>query len=92
MIYSIFNIAKAATIESIVNYTIDNAIQPFIYLLVVLATVVFIWGVIEFIYGAQNETKRTEGKRHIIWGIIGLSIMISVFGIMKALLNFWKSV
>ncbi len=87
-----FNIAKAATIESIVNYTIDNAVQPFIYFLVVLATIVFIWGVIEFIYGAQNETKRTEGQKHILWGIIGLSIMISVLGIMRVLLNFWKSV
>lgn len=92
MIYSIFNVAKAATIEEIVNYTIDNAIQPFIYFLIVLATVVFIWGVIEFIYGAQNETKRTDGKRHILWGIIGLSIIISVFGIMRVLLNFWNSV
>lgn len=82
----------AKTIKEIIDYTTTNAIQPFISFLMVLATIVFIWGVIEFIAGAENETKRINGKKHIMWGLLGLFIMMAVAGLMWVILNFWTSV
>lgn len=64
-------------------------LNPLIGFLIALALALFIYGMVEFIAGAANEDKRDEGKRHMIWGIIGLFIMISVFGIMRLLLSFW---
>jgi len=81
----------AQTVEGIINYTIKNAVQPAIGFLIVLATVVFIWGVIEFIAGADNEKARTQGKQHIIWGLIGLFIMVAASGLMWVIVNFWTS-
>lgn len=63
-----------------VNQTILN---PLIILLFAAALVMFVWGVVEFAAGAGNEEKRSTGRRHILWGLLGMIIMISVFGIMQ---------
>lgn len=69
-------------------------VGPLVSLLFVLATVVFLWGVIEFISasGSGDDKKIEAGKKHIIWGIIALFAMVSVFGIVGILrfsFGFW---
>jgi uncharacterized membrane protein YidH (DUF202 family) len=66
-------------------------VNPAIILMVAVAVVVFIYGVAEFIAAADNEEKRSKGRQHIIWGIIGLFIMVSVWGVMNILNNFWSN-
>ena len=88
----IFKIANAATVEEIIQKTISQVVSPFVNFLVVLATVVFIWGVIEFIAGAESGEKRTTGKKHMIWGIVGLFIMLTAAGLMWVIVNFWLNV
>ena len=85
------NTVFAATIEEIISKTISQVVQPFIAFLFVLATVVFIYGVVEFIYGAEDDKKREQGKQHIMWGILGLFIMTAAAGIMWVLARFWIS-
>lgn len=58
-------------------------VNPILTLLIVVGLVVFLWGLVEFMMGANNEEKRSAGKQHMIWGVIGLFIMISAFGIMN---------
>ena len=58
-------------------------INPILYFLFVLATLFFMYGLVEFIAGASNQEKREIGKNHMIWGILGLLIMVGVFGIMN---------
>lgn len=55
--------------------------------MIVLAVVYFLWGVVQFILGAESEEKRREGQMHMFYGIIGLFIMVSVFGIMSVICN-----
>ncbi len=52
-------------------------LNPVITLLGLIAFVLFIWGVVEFIGGAANEEARQKGQRHIVWGIVGLVIMFA---------------
>ncbi len=66
-------------------------VNPLIGLFIVIALVVFIWGVVEFIAGAENEEKREKGKQHIIWGVIGLFIMVAVAGILQIIGSFWDN-
>lgn len=80
------------TVEKIICITIADVVQPFIELLMVLASLVFIYGIIEFLTNADNEQKRTQGKKHMFWGIIGLFIMIAAAGIMWVLVRFWGNV
>lgn len=74
------------------NKIIAEILNPFIALMFALASAVFIWGIIGFIAGAENEEKRTKGKKHIVWGIVGMFIMIAAWGIIALLRDFWESI
>lgn len=61
---------------------IFNALIP---LLMVVATVFFLWGVLQFVTSGGDEDKRKEGRDHIIYGLIGLFIMVAVWGLVGAI-------
>src|SRR3989338_3493022 len=61
---------------------IFNSIIP---LLMVAATVFFLWGVLQFVTSGGDEDKRKEGRDHIIYGLIGLFIMVAVWGLVGAI-------
>lgn len=65
----------------------DAILNPFITLLFAVAFVVFLWGVFEFIRGADNEDARKKGGKNIQWGIIGMVIMFAVYGIIRVILS-----
>ncbi len=56
---------------------------PIIYLLSGVAFLVFTYGCVEYVLGAGNDQAREQGKRHIIYGIIGFVVMASAFGILS---------
>ena len=62
-------------------------LNPIIYLLFALALVFFVYGVLEFLMGQEDEGKRTEGKSHMIWGIIGITIMFGVWALLNIILG-----
>lgn len=62
-------------------------INPVIALLFGVALVVFLWGCFEFVRDAASPDGRSTGGRHILWGSIGMGIMLSVYGIMNLILN-----
>jgi len=69
-------------------YNINSKIiAPIILLLFSLSLVVFFWGIVDFIRGSDNETVRQIGKDHMIWGIIGIFIMVSAWGIILVAIN-----
>ncbi|MBU4480280.1 hypothetical protein KKG48_02460 [Patescibacteria group bacterium] len=61
-------------------------IAPLEGLMFLLATTIFIWGLVEFIWKADVADKE-QGKKHMIWGIVGLFIMVSVVAIINIFLN-----
>lgn len=69
------------------NKLITEVLNPFIGFLFVLAIVVFLYGIIELLAGADNEEKRTTGKKHLMWGVVGLFIMVSVYAIIQVIKN-----
>ncbi|KKT29032.1 hypothetical protein A3I36_04715 [Candidatus Giovannonibacteria bacterium RIFCSPLOWO2_02_FULL_45_28] len=82
-------IAEAKTVDEIIGVVQSSLIRPVEGLLFALATLVFIYGVVEYMAGASNEEARTKGKTHMIWGLVGLFIMFSVSGIIAVLKNFF---
>jgi hypothetical protein len=45
---------------------------------------VFVWGVIEFLGGQNGVGEGAQnGKRHMLWGIIGMFIMVAAWAILK---------
>ena len=51
-------------------------INPVIYVLFTIAFVVFIWGLVQFTANLNNEEARSTGAKHMLWGIIGMVIMV----------------
>jgi len=79
--------ANAATVTTLgqllaVFADIVNALLPFI---IALAVLFFVWGVFQFVASAGDEEKRTEGRNKMIYGIIGIFVMVSVWGLVNLL-------
>ena len=62
-------------------------VNPLIQVLFAIALVMFVYGIFEFVRGADKPDVRLVGQKHMIWGLVGLFIMISVFTIINILLN-----
>jgi len=77
------------------NATLDNMIlkanalivNPLIILMFSLALVGFLWGVKDYIVNADDQEARAKGTQHMLWGIVGMLIMISTFTIMRLILQ-----
>ena len=81
-------VAYAKTIDEVIAVVTNEILQPIVQLLFALATILFLWGVVEFLISRDNEEERDKGKRHMLWGAIGLVIMFSVNGILWILIHF----
>ncbi|OGF77157.1 hypothetical protein A3G54_01305 [Candidatus Giovannonibacteria bacterium RIFCSPLOWO2_12_FULL_44_15] len=81
-------VAYAKTIDEVIAVITNEVLQPIVQLLFALATILFLWGVVEFLISRDNEEERDKGKRHMLWGAIGLVIMFSVNGILWVLIHF----
>ncbi|PCI20192.1 hypothetical protein COB64_02680 [Candidatus Wolfebacteria bacterium] len=81
----LINIAYA-DVGSLVRAINKTIINPLILLLFAAAVVYFIYGVVMFLINADNDEKRATGKSHMLWGIVGMTIMIAVFGIMRVII------
>ena len=72
--------------DALVAKFISFVVNPIILLLFSLGLLFFIYGLVQFMFNlAQGGENRSEGKSHMLWGIIGMFIMSSVFGIIRLL-------
>ncbi len=62
-------------------------INPLIKLIFLVALVVFLWGVFGYVKDGDSDDARSSGRRHMLWGVFGMFIMISVFAILSFVLN-----
>lgn len=67
------------TIQSIIC-KIGNILDTIIPILVVLGVVYFVWGVVGFVIGNDEEAK-ARGKDKMIYGIIGLVVIVAMWGL-----------
>lgn len=58
-------------------------------ILFILATVVFLWGVIQFIVKSSDEQGRRKAKGLITWGIVGLAVMAAIWGIVGIITTYF---
>jgi len=59
----------------------QNLMNRAIPILIGLAVIVFLWGVLLFVFNASDPEKRKEGRMMMIWSIIGIVVMVSVWGL-----------
>ncbi len=64
---------------------VNTVVVPFIG---ALAFAVLIWGILNYFFlNSGNEEKRKEGRQFILWGIIGVVVLFSVWGLVTLLLS-----
>ena len=78
--------ASSNDLDKFIGKVDTMIINPLIGLLFALAIVYFLYGVFEFLSNQENEEKKTTGKSHMIWGIIGITIMMGVWTILGIVL------
>ena len=68
--------------------TINKVIlYPLITLLIALAILYFLWGVFQMVSNAGNSEARSNGRKHMLFGILGIVVMLSAFTILRIATN-----
>ncbi len=75
------------SLQDLICYVVDSLIAGVVPLIFALAIVMFVWGVVRYVIGADDEKERERGKQFMIWGIIALAVMVSVWGLVHLVTN-----
>jgi hypothetical protein len=63
--------------------SIQNLVDVALPIVVGLALLGFFWGLMKFIFNADNDEKKEEGKNIMIYGVVALFVMVAVWGLVN---------
>lgn len=72
---------------NVLDPILSNIVWPILELLFGIAIVVFVWGVLQMVIHGDDQDARDKGKKTIVYGTIGLFIMVSAWGIIYIVAN-----
>ena len=78
--------AQITDFKSLVNKIIDN-INYLVALVIGLAAFVFIWGIFKYFVAGADEKKVEEAKNVLLFGLLGIFIMFSIWGLVNIIIN-----
>jgi len=73
------------------SYIINNIITflgNLVLLIIGIALLIFLWGLLTYIMNSGDESKRKESLQYILYGLIGLFVMVAVWGLVSLLSGF----
>ena len=73
--------------QSFIDRVTDYVLTPIMILLTTAAVALFIFGLVQLLFNANDNEARTKGKRHILWSIIGLFVIVAATAILRVVLN-----
>ena len=73
--------------KELLRAIIESIIDPFVLLLFTIGVFLFTWGLVVFLTQMDNPEGRKTGVQHMLWGIIGVFIMATAFGIINIILD-----
>jgi hypothetical protein len=81
--------ATAVTIIPFLNKINQFIFNPLIRLVFAVAFLIFFWGIVQFINADASSvnTARQKAKEKIMYGLIGMFIMFSAYGLIRLLLD-----
>lgn len=74
-----------ATLKAFIDYLICILQKSVVPLIFALSLTVFLWGIAQYVINTENEDKKNLGKQLMLWGIIGISVMVAVWGLVGIL-------
>jgi len=72
--------ASFTNVEDLI-LSVGRLVEILLPLVVALALLFFFWGLAKFVLEAGNEIEKQKGKDLMIWGVVALFVMVSVWGI-----------
>lgn len=73
------------TIDKIIKTVTDDILWPIITLLIVLATVSFMFGAVKLLFASKEPKKLEEGRKFIIYGLLGLFTIVAMWGLVTVI-------
>ena len=74
-------------VSSVIEKFVALIIDPTIKIIFAAGFFLFIWGFIEFFWKLGQGNDQNQGKMHMVWGVVGMLIMVSVKGIINLILD-----
>lgn len=68
--------------ETLFERVVNEILNPIYQFMVAIAALYFLYGVAKFIYDLNDPEKKNFGKSHLLYGMIGMFIILSVGGIL----------
>jgi len=69
--------------QCFVNRINEAILFPLITLLMALAFLYFLYGAFEYVKNANNESAREVGRQHLLYGVIGMLVMLSAMALLS---------
>ena len=83
--------AQAITDANSLTDKLTRLGNTFIGILIAFAVIWIIWNVVRFIMNADNPEKRAPIQSAILWGIVGLFVILSIWGLVRILTNTFRT-
>lgn len=73
--------------DQLINNISDYILTPAIYLLFATSFLIFVYGVYNYFDQLDNKEARGKGGQHMLWGILGMFLMISAKFLIRIIVN-----
>ena len=61
--------------------------NTFTYILVAAAVIFIVWNIVIYLIKPSGEESRGKAGMNILWGIVGLFVIVSIWGLVNILVN-----
>jgi small-conductance mechanosensitive channel len=77
---------QLGNVEQLIE-SIGRLVNIALPIVVGIALLAFFWGLVKFIFAQGNEEAKIEAKKIMLWGLVALFVMISVWGLVRFIGN-----
>jgi hypothetical protein len=67
--------------------SIQNIIEAALPVIVSIAVLLFLWGLVKYIATADDAESRAESRGLMVWGVIIIFVMVSLWGLVNFLVD-----
>jgi len=64
---------------------LQSLVNLLVPLVIAIGLLLFIWGLVQYIVVSGDEAATEEGRRKMVWGVIALFVIVSVWGLVALL-------
>jgi len=81
-----FPVIALAFIDYDIFDVLADIVNSAIVALIGVATLVFMYGVVIYVIAKGDEKQLSSGKMYMVWGIIGLTVMVAAWGLVNLII------